>query len=637
MIYKPEIDGLRGIAVLLVLLTHMQLGMTGGFIGVDVFFVISGYLITAIVLNGITQQKFSFIEFYSKRFVRLYPALIVIVIITFIAGLMLADPVMLKNLVRSGKYVLWSASNIYFSKHQGYFDVGADQQVFLHTWSLGVEWQFYLIWPVLMWLALKISKRFLVILLALITLGSLIASQIMVTLDAVNAYYQMPSRAFELGIGGLLVFIYGRTCKPLYAVLLTCIGLVLIIYPAYVYLPSTPFPGLAAFWPCLGAALCIYGAKGFNYGNVLQLSPLVYVGKISYSVYLVHWPLLVFYSYYIFRPLNLSEKLALFTISLGLGAMLYHGIETRINWRKLKRRNLAIALMFAILFLLTPVFHYISKGGQGLPQRLGENAELFSVEYVEGGSPSDHSETRFGAKDGRLIAFLTGDSFAAQYRTGFNTVLEPLGEYIEAFYSFGCLIAPPYEKFGPPSAQRQICNRIYEKVIEAVNANNLPLILSQDWRLYYDYNAIDYNEQSHFANEDAFLAFIPWHLAQLKEAIADNKLILLSLPNYYRNHFNAADCLLRPNYLPQICNRQIYQPYAPEDSLAGRVNDVLREFAATHDGVYFIDLTALVCPNGLCTVEYDIKLYNDGRHFSRNGSRIAARGILTELQQILNN
>ena len=139
MTYKPEIDGLRAVAVLLVLLCHMQLGMAGGFIGVDVFFVISGFLITTIVVDSLSQGKFSFWNFYGRRFVRLYPALIVVVILTFIAGFLLTDPATLENLARTGKYAITSASNFFYYKHQGYFAIAAQKQPFLHTWSLGLS------------------------------------------------------------------------------------------------------------------------------------------------------------------------------------------------------------------------------------------------------------------------------------------------------------------------------------------------------------------------------------------------------------------------------------------------------------------------------------------------------------------
>ncbi|HEP7983251.1 TPA: acyltransferase [Pseudomonas aeruginosa] len=212
--YRPDIDGLRAIAVILVLLFHFDLGVGGGFIGVDVFFVISGYLITEVIRKGVLQGTFSFTSFFARRLLRLHPALIVTVAACLAIGYLLFDPASFSNLAKSGQYALFSVSNIYFWINQDYFDPSAHTQPLLHTWSLAAEWQFYLVWPFIVWASLKVSERFFVAVLSLLTAGSLVASQIWLSHDSSAAYFLIPFRVFELSAGALVVYFEHHKKKP---------------------------------------------------------------------------------------------------------------------------------------------------------------------------------------------------------------------------------------------------------------------------------------------------------------------------------------------------------------------------------------------------------------------------------------
>ena len=635
MTYKPEVDGLRAVAVLLVLICHMQLGLAGGYIGVDVFFVISGFLITSNVLYAVENKRFSFLTFYGKRFIRLYPALIVVSFISLIIAFLLVDPMMMKRLARSGKYALLSASNIFFSQHQGYFAVGADRQAFLHTWSLGVEWQFYILWPVIIWLTAKFSRKLLLALLFGITVASVIASQIMIGLHPSDAYYLMPYRAFELGIGALLVFIYPRDIKPAPSAAITFIGLVVIAVCSVIYNPLTPFPGLHALWLCLGTAMCIYGAKGFTTGNVFRLNTAVYIGKISYSVYLVHWPLLVFYKYYVFRELVFIEKIALAIATLILGALLFHLVEQRISWGTLTNKKRTILKWISATLLLALIFHVINQNFQGLPWRLGHKQNIYHTDYVDGGAPTNRSIERFGNVDGRKLAYMMGDSFSAHFYTGLRDKLTPKNEYIQLVYDYGCFTAPIYLEFGTPSDKRNYCADVYKKAIAQVNAEPAPLIVAQDWLLYYAWEPFDGRESNRFANMQTYGAFLNKHLTQIQNDIGHNKLIIIAAPSYYRNQYNAAECLFRPDWLPQVCTREVYAPYAYKDSLAHAINMYLKAYADSHENAYFVDMNPVLCPDGICRVENDIINYNDGRHFSRTGSRKVVDYIMPQIEAII--
>ncbi|MFL1481827.1 acyltransferase family protein, partial [Pseudomonas grimontii] len=175
--YRPDIDGLRALAVMLVLLFHFELGVKGGFVGVDVFFVISGYLITSVIRRSIKTGAFSFYDFYVGRLLRLHPALLATVGISLFLGFLLMDPSSLKSLASSSGQSLLSISNFYFWLNQGYFDAASKTQAMLHTWSLSTEWQFYLVWPFIIWGAIKISDRTFIAILLLLIAASVTASQ----------------------------------------------------------------------------------------------------------------------------------------------------------------------------------------------------------------------------------------------------------------------------------------------------------------------------------------------------------------------------------------------------------------------------------------------------------------------------
>ena len=629
MTYKPEIDGLRAVAVLLVLLCHMQLGFMGGFIGVDVFFVISGFLITTIVVNGIAQDHFSFWSFYARRFVRLYPALIVVVLLTFIAGFLLVSPTFLEAITRSGKYALASASNVFFNRHLGYFDVAAQGQVFLHTWSLGVEWQFYLAWPLLVWMALKLSRYVLWAMLLAITIASLVASQTMLDTNANAAYYLMPYRAFELGIGALLALVYEKPASRPTSILLVLAGIAAILYSALVYTSSTPFPGVAALLPCLGTAACIYGGKGFNVGNVLRWSPVVYIGKISYSVYLVHWPLLVLYSYYVFRNISTLEKIALFTASLVLGALLYALVETRINWKRLGNKLVDCSAMVALVVVMVGAFQYVSNQGEGLPWRLGNN-ELNDPQYTMWGGENYEHELFLGAVDTPPSAIVAGDSLAGSLASGMDYATRQTPGSLDLIFSPGCLIS---EIDYRPQATPQ-CRALTQATFDNVSEDNLPLVLVQAWWFVNNTPVTKEDAQKGVAagTHDFLLA----NLDDIRKRLNGQAMVLVGGVPLKRMNGGEQECLLRPNYLPQACEAEL-SDYRVEDIFIHKTNLTLKAYAQAHarENVYFIDIEPILCPNGICSARQNAKLYADGIHLSYYGAKLVAPHVLEQIKGIV--
>jgi len=283
--YRADIDGLRAVAVCLVIGFHtFPLSVPGGFIGVDVFFVISGYLITGLILDALAAGKFSIFGFYARRARRILPALCVVIAATLAAGWFVIFPASYKRLGLDGLASALFVPNLIDWREAGYFDALGEAKPLLHLWSLGVEEQFYLLWPAILLISARWRRSRTVVVLCLISIASFIYSSIAAFYDPLAAFYSPLSRLWELGVGSILASHTVTLRRPQIASLA---GLAIILVSALVLNGSNPFPGALAAVPVFGTALVIVGQS-----RLLAWSPLVAVGLISYPLYLWHWPLL---------------------------------------------------------------------------------------------------------------------------------------------------------------------------------------------------------------------------------------------------------------------------------------------------------------------------------------------------------
>lgn len=278
---------------------HAHLGAPGGFVGVDVFFVISGFLITTLIAEEISNDGFSLVGFYDRRIRRIFPALFVVLLLTVLAGYLLFMPPEFTLVGRSAIATALFYSNMQFWNEAGYFDAVADLKPLLHTWSLAVEEQFYIVFPFLLILIEKWYPRRRLTILAGILAVSFLLSLWWVHHHPIDAFFLMPARLWELGIGAVLALIdvhgaeYGRLSRApssRLAVAMGLTGLAMIAIAVFALSERTPFPGAAALLPCIGTALVILAGKTRNpVSAILEIKPLVFIGLISYSLYLWHW------------------------------------------------------------------------------------------------------------------------------------------------------------------------------------------------------------------------------------------------------------------------------------------------------------------------------------------------------------
>jgi peptidoglycan/LPS O-acetylase OafA/YrhL len=326
--YRPDIDGLRAIAVVSVVLFHASMpGFGGGFLGVDVFFVISGFLITRILTHEGTQAV-SLAAFYERRVRRIAPALIAVLAASLLAALLLFSPNEIEELSKTVVSVTFFVANFHFMRGADYFASQADASPLVHLWSLSVEEQFYVAYPLFLWVMRRLPRTFLLPAVAAGLVASFAVSQWLATRDPNAAFYFTPSRAWEILLGALVAL------RPLKvpeagAEVLALVSLSLVTVPVFFFSRHTVWPGLNAAIPTAGTAVLLALGEGRRtlVSRLLSLKPLVAVGLVSYSLYLWHWPLFEFYQRWVLRPIAPWEYAVLIAIAASAAWLSWRFVE----------------------------------------------------------------------------------------------------------------------------------------------------------------------------------------------------------------------------------------------------------------------------------------------------------------------
>lgn len=368
--YRREIDGLRAVAVLPVILFHAGIDVFyGGFVGVDVFFVISGYLITSIIISEYKAARFSLIDFYERRARRILPALFFVMGVSIPCAWALLMPSDMRSFAESLVGVVFFASNILFWRESGYFDAAAELKPLLHTWSLAVEEQYYLLFPLFIMATWRLGRQWVVGLLVITLLTSLAAAHWGAYNKPAATFFLLPTRAWELAIGALIAFHLskGRMSAMAGALqeALSALGIGLILFAIFFYDDTTPFPSVFTLVPTIGAALVIlYATPTTLVGRLLGSRALVGVGLISYSAYLWHQPLFTFVRYGISDALQSWQMLLLAAAALILAFFTRKYIE--LPFKKGRRFSRSQVFLFsgacAALFLILGGIGIYTKG-----------------------------------------------------------------------------------------------------------------------------------------------------------------------------------------------------------------------------------------------------------------------------------
>lgn len=449
MLYRKDIDGLRAVAVMAVVLFHFGASwLSGGFVGVDVFFVISGYLITEKIARDVSQGQFSMGPFLQRRLRRLMPAAMVMLAVTTTVAWWLFLPEALADFGRSLRATALFVSNLFFMDEAGYFAGAAMTQPLLHTWSLAVEEQFYLLFPLFLTLVLtRLPSRVTLAICILIVL-SLALSIYGTERKPVYAFYWPLTRAWEFGLGALIALRpFTTALSARWRELLALIGLGMIVGPVLGYDEQTSFPGINSILPCMGTGLIIYAGQSgqSRVSRLLSLKPMVAVGLISYSLYLWHWPLVVFQDYYLITEPSTLMKVALFPASLLLGWLSWRYIEQPVRLRRwLSNDRQLTGSVMAGLAVLAVVGH-LMYAGQGLPERFPQLAPELAAWSQNKHEGFEHCQlAEQGCRTGSLAGPVTpryllwGDSHAQAIVDAVGQQAETSGEAVIYQVKNGC-------------------------------------------------------------------------------------------------------------------------------------------------------------------------------------------------------
>lgn len=638
--YRADIDGLRAIAVLLVIFNHVGLSFfSGGYIGVDVFFVISGYLITIILTHDIQSKRFSIARFYKKRVVRLAPAYFTVLSVVSIIAWQVMLPGELTEYFDSVMYATLLMANIYMRNEVGdYFSQDAEGIPLLHLWSLGVEEQFYIFWPLLLLLfAGKVSRKYMWAVVTTFIVALLLYAQHKLTQNAAKAYYSMPVRAFELLIGALIGFLPQlKLPKKLLQSLIW--GSLVVLFATAVYFDKqTPFPGAMALIPCLATALIIYLGQSSPSSNILLSNRFsTWVGRISYPLYLWHWPIIVLFGIYM-RPLNVENQVVIVLLSILLAFLTYQLIE-----KPSKRFVMAANYKVIVIGFLMPALSFIAIAktvnlNEGFPDRFPQSvyskqeamlsyAHVIRNKCMDIEDPKalpDQEDCVLGKPKADIDFLLIGDSHA----NGYSAMLDVWAKDANLR---GYDITQS-STFYLPGVQRSEANfNRWTKLDkfafrnEAITAHlaktHYPTIILAGSYVPYFGDEVKLEDGKHHSNAEIFKTGFMKAL-EIAYQSSDQVILLNDVPRLDRDGV-PADCNLRNEILntqaPCTVSRKNYEAQLLQ------FNRIVAEAKQKYPDLKIIDPTRVICNQQACKIMInDVPLYRnkDSNHINDQGSR----------------
>jgi peptidoglycan/LPS O-acetylase OafA/YrhL len=639
--YRPDLDGLRAIAVVPVILFHLGFSYTpGGFVGVDVFFVLSGYLITRQIALSLQDGTFSLLEFYDRRIRRLFPAFFAMLLASTVAALLVLLP---DDLAAFGESLLpasFSVSNFHFWDESGYFAPAAETMPLLHTWSLAVEEQFYLLFPLLLMVIWRFGGAHATRAICILATLSFAASIWSSAAAPQAAFYLLPSRAWELLLGSILALAPRPAPKPMWlrnAAVLS--GLAGIGAAVFTYHAGMTFPGLPAALPCLGCALVIWAGASAdpslsNHAQThplalrfLTLPPLVFLGLISYSLYLWHWPLIVFTRYLSPDPPTVGQTTMIVVATVGIAYTSWKLIEQPLrrgdrNWPTRQQRMSYSLASVGALAVIGAVLH----ATKGLPwiqkaevRTITEAAadkspvrERCHFDWDEQGQRSLADTCVFGGANGRRVIVL-GDSHGAELSYALSEVAAANSLHVRQITASAC---PPAHDFSASSSKT--CPRHMKLMMQGLAETPRSTVVVAAH--YFGWAA------SKGAARDTIWNGLEFVVARLRE-VGHDVVLLGDWPPHSRGR------------LPHVLAREVRlgrsaQGYSfPIDqSLSDGIDAKLRAIAERHSAIY-IPLVQAVCGGKIhCQAYADGRaIYFDDDHLTVASARRIVRNLILPL------
>jgi peptidoglycan/LPS O-acetylase OafA/YrhL len=644
--FRPDIEGLRGIAVLIVVLFHCGIpGFSGGFVGVDVFFVLSGYLITGLLVAEIQKtSRLSLLRFYGRRIRRLLPASALTLVATLLISAFILAPQELTNAGRAARATALYISNIFFAINAAdYFAPDVKSNPMLHTWSLAVEEQFYLFWPLLILLGLRRwrSIKALVALLSGLTLVSLGTGIWFTANGGTFAFYELPARAWEFGIGGLAVLLPRGTLKMPFGgwFAFGWLGVLAILGSAYFIPGDANFPGWIALVPVVGTiAALIAGAEhpSHGIGVVLDSAPLQVLGRLSYSWYLWHWPFLVL-SAALLPNISIAGKTAAAAVSLAVAGVSYHFVEGPIRFHPslLKRPAwslylaatltlcslgaASLAMWFAVQLANEPEMKTITAAAEDI-------ARMPRQQCVSLGQSPEAKTCIFGDASSSTNIVLFGDSHAIQWFNPLQRIAESHGWKLTTIVKSACPavdIIPPGVSAGAAAA----CTSWRAEALQRIVALRPSIVFTG-------------NATNHVGDKRNLA--IRFSLDELRdgtrrtlEALTARGLRVAVMRDNPYFTYDVPTCLarsVRHSWYPGgSCEADKFT------ALSAAVFESEKAGARGLPNVHFIDLTDRLCQKDVCSaVQGGAVIYRDNNHLTGNFADRLMPVLEAELLAILN-
>jgi len=637
--YRSDIDGLRALAVLSVILFHINAHwIPGGFLGVDIFFVISGYLITLILTKEVDEtHKIDISNFYKRRIKRIIPALLFVLIPTFLVGFFFLAPDELLSLSKSMIWAFFSAANIYFfsSIDTGYFASGSNELPLLHLWSLGVEEQFYILWPFIVLLLLKYvnSLKMRIIFSSILFIASLTWAHSIIVSDHSFAYYMLPTRAWELLAGAIVALLVhsGFRAKSFINELMALIGILAIILSFIFVSESDSVPGIAAVPVIIGAALLILSGTLYQtfVGRILSTKILVSIGLVSYSAYLWHWPVLA-YLRYKFIDIDVSIAIAVIIFTFIMATVSYFFIETPLRKNDVSTKKVFVWYFILPAIIITAMSMLTTQAIQNKSQWIFPWEELTKLkskiqpadlhkhncQYRIFAAEAVYNEERCAYPKGteQADAFLIGDSNAAHYLGLLKVVAKEYGFSLQNTTVSGCPLVfnNKFDWVGP--THKVGCTVYCSSVLEEAKKYET-VIVGGIWSEYYE--------------EKGFQEGFQDTIQQLAKNV--KHVILLAQAPIFKGYHH--ECEVRRIRIKNLDCATHFNNNLNDDIS----NDFLHNIAKKYDNVEYFSIRKQLCKNTGCSPYIkDVPVYFNAHHLSLKGSAVIGLEMIESNDPMLN-